>query len=838
MPNSHMLRMPGSTASDPSGAAESDLLSRWLGGGDRGALGALLERHWARAYRVALAIVRDPEAAEDCAQEASLLVLSGRARFGGEGSFGAWLAGTVANVARHAARSEDRRTSRERLAAGLAEARADGAAPADGALLREEIDDRLAALPDDLRAALVLHFYGGCTHREVALALGCPTGTASSRIRLGLERLREAFGRGGLRVTAGGAAAILTDHAEAAVAPPAPLADLLAAVSEASLRRAGLWSIRRAGAVAGVVAAAAAALVVAVLLLPDRSGARQDKHDTSVAASTGIGAEEAPHATRRAPPPATTPAALAGALEAPAPGTREGGARAAAAPPPHATAPSSVAPAAAPPPGAAPRLEGRALDPEGRPVGEAVVVAWALADPARGLPAFESEAPTDALGRFSLEAPAGRAARVEAWHLRLGGARAGPLEAGREVALRFGAPATGALEGTVTDERGAPLEAATLHIATGPLFGREGPEPPVRLGVDLRARPEGGALALGPDGRFRLELAEGRYHLLFEAPGRLRTDAHGGFALPIEVAAGRASEVRVRLPRLGAIAGRLLPPVGVEAGTVAAAFVAQKGERASPWHEPTAIGSLAPRRVEVALGPGGGYRLPLPPGIDWEVRFELPGGASSEAIAVRLEPAEERVADLRFDRERAPPVVAGRLVLRESGAPVAGARLVLRRLGESEGPAARTDALGAFSFSGEDALREGARLFLDHAPYPRAGWPLPADPGARLSLTIEVEPAASITLAVAAASGEAPARLQLWLIPGYRRPAEHPLADPADAVRWVEVGAEARFESLPAGPYFIHAPGFDVEPKGLTLEPGGDHRAHIEVRPSEVEGPR
>ena len=50
--------------------------------------------------------------------------------------------------------------------------------------------DRVRALPSDQARAVVLAVFGGCTADEISRRDGIPLGTAKTRIRTGLLRLR------------------------------------------------------------------------------------------------------------------------------------------------------------------------------------------------------------------------------------------------------------------------------------------------------------------------------------------------------------------------------------------------------------------------------------------------------------------------------------------------------------------------------------------------------------------------------------------------------------------------------------------------------------------------
>ena len=64
-------------------------------------------------------------------------------------------------------------------------------AAAERAATREDVREALRTLPEPQREALVLAHWGGLTAAEIAEREQVPLGTAKSRIRLGLARLRQ-----------------------------------------------------------------------------------------------------------------------------------------------------------------------------------------------------------------------------------------------------------------------------------------------------------------------------------------------------------------------------------------------------------------------------------------------------------------------------------------------------------------------------------------------------------------------------------------------------------------------------------------------------------------------
>ena len=57
--------------------------------------------------------------------------------------------------------------------------------------IRSTVEDAIAALPEDLRTAIVLRELEGMTYEEIAEAMDCPVGTVRSRIFRAREAISE-----------------------------------------------------------------------------------------------------------------------------------------------------------------------------------------------------------------------------------------------------------------------------------------------------------------------------------------------------------------------------------------------------------------------------------------------------------------------------------------------------------------------------------------------------------------------------------------------------------------------------------------------------------------------
>jgi RNA polymerase sigma-70 factor (ECF subfamily) len=186
------------TAATPSGRVVSDqtLLGR-LQAGDEGALGALYERYAPLLYSLALRVVGDRHLAQEVIQDTFLRCWDRAERYDpARGPVPAWLIGVTRHRAIDVLRSRSHQARlREREALPGPGSPGEPGQPDDGegVLLRRAVSTALETLPDAQRRAIELAYYGGMTQTDIAAVTDEPLGTVKGRIRLGLERLREAL---------------------------------------------------------------------------------------------------------------------------------------------------------------------------------------------------------------------------------------------------------------------------------------------------------------------------------------------------------------------------------------------------------------------------------------------------------------------------------------------------------------------------------------------------------------------------------------------------------------------------------------------------------------------
>jgi RNA polymerase sigma-70 factor, ECF subfamily len=177
---------------DPRGASE--LVERLLRR-DEQALREVVDGLGPVVYAMARRIVADPSLAEEAAQDTFVALWRRPGAFDpSRGTLQAFLLGVARNKAIDLVRREEalRRTSQSLVAdAEVASKEASSDERMEEVEERQRVLVALGRLTFVQREAIVLAYFGGRTYREVASELGIPEGTAKTRLRDGLTRLRE-----------------------------------------------------------------------------------------------------------------------------------------------------------------------------------------------------------------------------------------------------------------------------------------------------------------------------------------------------------------------------------------------------------------------------------------------------------------------------------------------------------------------------------------------------------------------------------------------------------------------------------------------------------------------
>ena len=164
--------------------------------GDRAALQHVYELTSAKLFGICLRICGDREAAEDVLQDVYVKVWRRAASFDAQrASPISWLAIIARNTAVDWRRSQVHHAGADESAMALIP---DDGPLADHILEQSETRDLLLACLDGLEAdqavAIRRTFLGGLTYSELADRLRIPLGTIKSRIRRGMQGLKECLG--------------------------------------------------------------------------------------------------------------------------------------------------------------------------------------------------------------------------------------------------------------------------------------------------------------------------------------------------------------------------------------------------------------------------------------------------------------------------------------------------------------------------------------------------------------------------------------------------------------------------------------------------------------------
>ncbi len=156
--------------------------------GDHDAFGELVHRHRDRLWAVALRTLGNPDDAADAVQNALISAYRGAATYRGDAAVTTWLHRIVVNACLDLLRRQKVRVT-DPLPEDESRHPAD---PVDAIGARDTaivVEQALATLPLEQRAALVLVDIQGYSVEDAAQLLECPTGTVKSRCARGRARL-------------------------------------------------------------------------------------------------------------------------------------------------------------------------------------------------------------------------------------------------------------------------------------------------------------------------------------------------------------------------------------------------------------------------------------------------------------------------------------------------------------------------------------------------------------------------------------------------------------------------------------------------------------------------
>lgn len=177
------------------GPSDESLLAG-VAAGDTDAMTALVRRYQRRVFGLARTVLGDQGAAEDVAQEAFVRLWRHAEAYDAQRApVATWLLTITRNLAIDALRLRRADPIDPAVLVALA-LPDDGAGPADAAVADDDARRVRAAireLPDEQRRALVRAAYLGQTAAEVGTYESIPLGTAKTRIRTAMIKLRESL---------------------------------------------------------------------------------------------------------------------------------------------------------------------------------------------------------------------------------------------------------------------------------------------------------------------------------------------------------------------------------------------------------------------------------------------------------------------------------------------------------------------------------------------------------------------------------------------------------------------------------------------------------------------
>lgn len=160
----------------------------------------LVKRYQGQAYRLSLAILRNPTDAEDAVSEAFCKSYGALDRCRNQVNFKSWFLKITYNCCQDILRRRNRETPNADIPEELA--RESQQNPIEDLICREkknEIWQALGRLETEDLTAMVLKYYHNASYREIAAVLNWPEGTVASRLYRSREKMRQ-YLLGGVKI--------------------------------------------------------------------------------------------------------------------------------------------------------------------------------------------------------------------------------------------------------------------------------------------------------------------------------------------------------------------------------------------------------------------------------------------------------------------------------------------------------------------------------------------------------------------------------------------------------------------------------------------------------------
>ncbi|HUF36514.1 MAG TPA: sigma-70 family RNA polymerase sigma factor [Gemmatimonadales bacterium] len=158
------------------------------------------------AFGTAMRLTRNHAEAEDLVQDAALLAYKGFGSFERDTNFKAWFFRILTNAfySRHGKEKHERANlstedvpalslSARTAEAGMQGGEADPAASIMDRIDTEQVAAALDSLPTEYRVVATLYFIEDFSYQQIAEVVGCPVGTARSRLHRGRRMLQKAL---------------------------------------------------------------------------------------------------------------------------------------------------------------------------------------------------------------------------------------------------------------------------------------------------------------------------------------------------------------------------------------------------------------------------------------------------------------------------------------------------------------------------------------------------------------------------------------------------------------------------------------------------------------------